>query len=308
MGKKPLLSIIVPIYKVERYLKKCIDSILEQDFSDFELILVDDGSPDKCGAICDEYAQLDSRIQVIHKSNGGVSSARNAALDIVQGKYISFIDSDDYISTDFYEANIRHLQEHPDIDMVVATIAIEEEKSGAKRPYLNNLTSCTKQGKESINDFLWSKYFLLLQSGVYRSSAWHNIRFPLGMVYEDSYVLPSLAENLTKISISGIGTYFYLKREGSITSSRDAKKMKDAMKVAFVTLDYLKQYPKSHIYNHRLLGYISLLLKNRSLLTKREYTSLMEQLRTYPLDRKSILFSNSTGWKEKAFSLIAKLI
>ena len=99
----PKISIIVPVYKVEKYIHKCIDSILNQTFKDFELILVDDGSPDNCGKICDEYAKKDSRVIVIHKENGGLSSARNSGLDIARGDYIGFVDSDDYIENDMYE-------------------------------------------------------------------------------------------------------------------------------------------------------------------------------------------------------------
>ena len=96
-NRMPRLSIIVPVYKVEKYIHKCVDSILNQTFTDYELILVDDGSPDNCGKICDEYAKKDSRVKVIHKKNGGQSSARNKGLDHAKGNYISFIDSDDDI-------------------------------------------------------------------------------------------------------------------------------------------------------------------------------------------------------------------
>ena len=99
--QKKLVSIIVPIYKVEKYLKQCLDSILNQTYENIEIILVDDGSPDNCGKICDEYASNDKRIRVIHKENGGLSSARNAGLDVATGEYISFIDSDDYVSENF---------------------------------------------------------------------------------------------------------------------------------------------------------------------------------------------------------------
>ena len=95
---QPKVSIIVPIYNVEKYIHKCIDSILSQTFTDFELILVDDGSPDKCGEICEQYALKDNRIKVVHKENGGLSDARNAGIDVASGKYIYFIDSDDWIS------------------------------------------------------------------------------------------------------------------------------------------------------------------------------------------------------------------
>lgn len=99
----PEISVIVPVYKVEKDLNKCIDSILLQTFKDFELILVDDGSPDKCGEICDKYEYEDNRIKVIHKENGGVSSARNAGIDIARGKYINFVDSDDWIERESLE-------------------------------------------------------------------------------------------------------------------------------------------------------------------------------------------------------------
>lgn len=100
---KPEISIIVPIYNVEKYLPKCIESILSQTFTNFELILVNDGSKDRSGIICDEYASKDNRIKVIHKENGGVSSARNSGVDLASGKYIGFVDPDDYIKKDMYE-------------------------------------------------------------------------------------------------------------------------------------------------------------------------------------------------------------
>lgn len=109
--KLPELSIIVPVYNVEKYLPKCIDSILAQTFTDFELILIDDGSPDECGEICDEYAIKDSRIKVIHQKNQGVSSARNAGLDIATGTYLGFVDSDDWIEPEMYEVMIKTVKE-----------------------------------------------------------------------------------------------------------------------------------------------------------------------------------------------------
>ena len=108
--KAPLLSIIVPVYKVENYLPKCMDSILAQTFTDFELILVDDGSPDNCPALCDAAAAKDARIRVIHQKNGGLSAARNAGLDAARGAWIGFVDSDDYIAPEMYEALYQAVQ------------------------------------------------------------------------------------------------------------------------------------------------------------------------------------------------------
>ena len=108
--KAPLLSIIVPVYKVENYLQKCIDSILAQTFTDFELILVEDGSPDGCPALCDAAAAKDARIRVLHQKNGGLSAARNAGLDVARGEWIGFVDSDDYIAPEMYETLYKAVQ------------------------------------------------------------------------------------------------------------------------------------------------------------------------------------------------------
>ena len=113
----PKLSVIVPIYNVEQYIHKCVDSILNQNFKDFELILVDDGSPDSCGKICDEYAQKDERVKVIHKVNGGLSDARNFGLEKAKGEYVSFIDSDDWVDENIYSESLKYMEEN-DLDIV----------------------------------------------------------------------------------------------------------------------------------------------------------------------------------------------
>lgn len=109
----PTISIIVPVYKVEAYLHRCVDRLLAQTFTDFELVLVDDGSPDKCPVICDEYAARDNRVHVIHKANGGVSSARNTGLDAACGKYIMFCDGDDYVDSDWCQQLYSAISAHP---------------------------------------------------------------------------------------------------------------------------------------------------------------------------------------------------
>lgn len=125
MNTTPKISVIVPVYKVEEYLHRCIDSTLSQSFTDFELILVDDGSPDNCGKICDEYATKDNRIRVFHKPNGGVSSARNLGLDNAQGEWIAFIDSDDYIDVNYLAELVSYSQKY-ETDYVVTLNTIKE--------------------------------------------------------------------------------------------------------------------------------------------------------------------------------------
>lgn len=129
--KIPALSVIVLVYRVEQYVAECIESILVQTFADWELILVDDGSPDTSGAICDRYAARDSRIKVIHKHNGWVSAARNDALDVARGRYITFVDSDDYLgSPDTYGENIEFLETHPEVDIVQYPIGDNAVQAG----------------------------------------------------------------------------------------------------------------------------------------------------------------------------------
>lgn len=140
----PELSIIVPVYKVELYLRRCIDSILAQTFRDFELILIDDGSPDNCGAICDEYAAKDSRIIVIHQENQGVSAARNAGLDIACGTYLGFVDSDDWIEPEMYETMINTAKEKQ-VDVVVCGIAYRADDGQYIRSDLIGNKRCSNE-------------------------------------------------------------------------------------------------------------------------------------------------------------------
>lgn len=121
----PKISVIVPVYNVEKYLHRCIDSILSQTFKDFELLLIDDGSPDNCGKICDEYAQQDNRVRVFHKPNGGVSSARNLGLDNARGEWIAFVDSDDYVEVDYLDELVSYSRRY-DVDYVLTLNTIKE--------------------------------------------------------------------------------------------------------------------------------------------------------------------------------------
>lgn len=130
----PEISIIVPVYNVEKYIKRCIDSILAQSFSDFELILVDDGSPDNCPAICDEYATMDSRIRVVHKVNGGVSSARNTGLAMACGKYILFCDSDDYVDSSWCQELYNAVSDNPASCVVSNFMRVHQDRAVAKIP------------------------------------------------------------------------------------------------------------------------------------------------------------------------------
>lgn len=225
--KKPILSIIIPVYNVEQYLNKCIDSILSQTFTDFELILADDGSTDNSGKICDKYSKIDPRIIVIHKENGGQSSARNAGLNIASGKYITFVDSDDYISNDCYYKNIRILLENKSIDILQYPIYIVNSNSTEKMKipgYKNETFLLTKKdffsfwsdGGIGVRGFVWQN--------IYKSDIFKDIRFKEGVIFEDCYIQSDILEKADIVYISGYGKYYYVQRENSTLHSKDSLK------------------------------------------------------------------------------------
>lgn len=148
----PIISVIVPVYNVEKYLPRCIDSILAQTFTDFELILVDDGSPDRCGEICDEYAEKDSRVRVIHKANGGVSSARNAGLDLCRGEYVTFVDSDDYLGAGWLNS-LHQAMTESGADVVSADFTVVADGGEESVTLHQKLQADLHNEKETI-DFL----------------------------------------------------------------------------------------------------------------------------------------------------------
>lgn len=213
------LSIIVPVYNVEPYLRRCIDSILAQTFTDFELILVDDGSPDNCPAICDEYAEKDSRIVVIHKQNGGLSDARNAGLDIARGEYIGFVDSDDFIHPQMYECLIN-AQAKSNADIVICNSIFVDEEGHPLNHSFSPLSDSPSSGMEILNtykdDVSINVHYIVVWNKIYERSLWSNIRFPLGKINEDEYVFHHIIGGAKKVVSVSDQLYYYRQTPGSI--------------------------------------------------------------------------------------------
>lgn len=213
----PLVSIIVPVYKVEQYLHTCIDSVLQQKYAPWELILVDDGSPDRCGEICEEYAQKDDRIRVVHKENGGLSSARNAGLDVMRGEYVTFLDSDDFWHRDYLTTLMGYiLREGADIvqcDFVrgTATTFPECEQEGGVMMY-NRHTIFTSQAAKII---MWGK--------VYKASYFAQVRMPVGYINEDDWTTWKLYDQAAKIVVTDQPLYYYTVNPNSIMGKASKK-------------------------------------------------------------------------------------
>lgn len=215
---KGIISVIVPVYNVNMYLDKCIQSIVNQSYQQIEIILVDDGSTDNSGEICDRWEAKDSRIKVIHKENGGLASARNTGLDIAVGKYIAFVDSDDYIRNDMYENMIKCMKDNQSDLVCCGRYRVDKngikEQFTLKRPKTFTTEEALKEWfcNGCINEAAWDK--------VYKSTLFENIRFPNGELNEDMPIMPYLFSRCQKITHIGEPFYYYVQRlSGSITTS-----------------------------------------------------------------------------------------
>lgn len=211
------ISVIVPVYKVEDYLPKCLDSILGQTYENLEIILVDDGSPDNCGAICDGYAAKDSRIRVIHQENGGLSAARNVGIEAATGGYLAFVDSDDYLEPFAYERMLAAAQKF-DVPVVVAGRWDVSGKTGEKKKGL-----CPR-AEEKISAealvgriFLWDGCDSSACDKLFASWLFKEIRFPLGMVSEDLAVMYQILLQADFSAMCPVCVYNYCHRSGSIS-------------------------------------------------------------------------------------------
>lgn len=233
----PEISVIVPVYKVEPYLHRCVDSILEQTYPDFELILVDDGSPDNCGAICDEYAKKDSRIHVLHQENGGLSAARNAGIDWAfahsDSQWLAFVDSDDWVHRDYLKVLLENaLTHHADIS---ACDLLQTDT------YCQDGEVCQEICCESPEQAYCAHYGYVMAAWrkLYRKSLFETLRFPVGKLHEDCYVthIPLFAAN--RVAITTAQLYYYYANPGSITRKKWSEKRLQEIDAHQVRLEWL---------------------------------------------------------------------
>lgn len=227
MDGNPLISVIVPVYKVEKYLRRCVDSIRNQTYNNLEILLVDDGSPDSCGSICDEYSKCDKRIKVIHKENGGLSDARNAGLDVMEGEYVTCIDSDDFVSK-YYVMNLYNAIKESHCDISASWfIDYYEGDPIPKAGPINKLEIEVMTRVEAYKRMLYQDGFEISAWGkLYRSSLFNGIRYPFGKLYEDIPTTYRLMEQTDKIAVIPQIDYYYFQRKESIAQSGfNVKKM-----------------------------------------------------------------------------------
>ena len=217
MNENVKISIIIPIYNVERYLEKCIDSVLNQTFRNIEVILIDDGSTDGCGEICEHYKRLDDRIVVVHKENEGLSMARNIGIDISNGDYIGFIDSDDYIAPDMYELLYKNLLDnYADISICGLFDCYE----GEKIPQCKEKEFLILNNKEALKLALEGmKFSVNAVNKLYKRELFKENKFPRGKLSEDAFTIPKILAKASRVVVDTTPKYYYVHRGCSITTS-----------------------------------------------------------------------------------------
>lgn len=278
---EPLISVIVPIYKVEQYLEKCIHSIIIQTYKNLEIILVDDGSPDNCPKMCDEYGSKDSRIKVIHKLNGGLSDARNAGLDIAKGEYIVFVDSDDYI--------------HPEMVSILYNVIVKTEANIVQcnfrkvkdNEYVdtnsNNYeisTFNTEQALESLikenplKQVVWNK--------LYKKEIFNELRFEVGKVNEDDFFTYQAFAISNKVSNINKELYYYLVRDTSIMGQKFSIKRLDGLEARFRRYEFIKEkYPKLSGLDKKVLWFYIIYITQLILLSKNDKKEMLSIIKSY---------------------------
>lgn len=239
-----LISVIVPVYKVESYLDRCVQSVADQTYRNLEIILVDDGSPDSCGRLCDAWAEKDSRIRVIHKANGGPSDARNAGMAAAKGKYIGFVDSDDRIAPEMYQRLYERMTADG-CDLGVCGVVMVPE-DGAPSGMLTKMGSRvmnTLEAMEALVDESWLKQ--PVWNRLYKAELIRDLLFPVGKCHEDVFWSYRAVARAEKVSVLDAPCYFYTQRRGSIMGAEYSLKRLDAMEARWQRLEFIEnQFPE----------------------------------------------------------------
>ncbi|NHC43502.1 glycosyltransferase [Bacillus sp. MM2020_1] len=315
----PKISIIVPIYNVEKYLRKCIDSVLSQTLTNFELILVNDGSPDNCGSICNEYAKRDSRIRVIHKENNGLSSARNAGIKIAKGKYIGFIDSDDYINENMYEILYKNAELYSSDVVVCDVMEVYENKYYDLKQHnttkyriehftnievLNQLYLSTDK---SINPMgRGCERWIYAVNKLYKKSLFDSLEYDEGRIYEDEFIVHKIYFKSTKVTSLTAKLYYYVQRPNSIMNSPYSIKRFDRIYALKERADFFKAVRQNNLHEKAFWCFLEVLLWNYKV-ARLELNNVDNDLRNLKktLDKSiiSLIRNPYISWRQKVMVL-----
>ena len=302
------ISVIVPVYNVEQYLERCVDSIINQTYKNLEIILVNDGSTDNSGQLCDELARKDDRIRVVHKKNGGLSDARNVGIDEAEAELVGFIDSDDYIDEDMYEVLINNLKAanadlsmcgHYDVYNNVPESQVSDKKTWELSP------------QEAIKMVMEAKILSVTAvNKLYKKSLFSELKFEIGKIAEDAFIMIKLLDKCNKIVATNEKKYYYVHRENSITTQKFSLKFLNVIEAYEQNKEIIiKKYPELKEVAQMRMNWAYFYVLDRLLLDK-EYNDkkLENKLISYLKDHSKGILTDSLFTKGRKIGFVALLL
>lgn len=279
------ISVIIPVYNMEKYLCRCVNSVLRQSYSVYEIILVDDGSKDSSPVLCDNYAKKYGQIKVIHKTNGGLSSARNAGLDLASGEYISFIDSDDFIAEDMYEVMLSTMNGQS--DTIICTVAERYWDNGETTPSsVLHKNACSTTASEYVRELMLHVGDSSACTKLFPKNIIEGVRFEEGKLNEDFLFMLSLAPRIKEIRYTGKVGYYYFVRAGSISNGY-GKAIVDMVENSIIAKKYIyENYPQYKeeadrfaLYQH--MGYLLIVPAKEAIKTNMVFFNAVRYIRKH---------------------------
>lgn len=304
--KNIIISVVVPVYNVEKYVRKCIQSILDQTFKNFELILVDDGSTDNSGKICDEFLKKDKRISVIHKKNGGLSDARNVGIDNSTGEYITFIDSDDFIEKNYLQIHYDLIKKY-DSNLVISSYTNFNEGTEPNEVLLNINSDIISKEDCYKKMFLQDTIDVSATAKLYKTNIFkdNKIYYPKGKPYEDIQIIDKIVENSKNIVMTDYKGYYYLQRSGSIMYGSMSNDRMILINKMDELLDFVsKKYPNIIKYAVRRYVYSNFHVLGRSVMDDKFINKSKEMRKNILKYKKEILKEKIYSKKEKLATII----
>lgn len=303
----PAISVIVPIYNVEEYLTGCVASVSRQTFSDFELILVDDGSPDRCPQLCDGLAKTDSRIRVVHKQNGGLSSARNAGMKLAQGEYLFFLDSDDYLHPMTFETMYRIAREE-NCDIVSCKFRETQEKYSSYCPQDEGDALCEFFDNREALEKMYSQqhdFSVVACAKLYRTELFREIEYPEGRLHEDEFTTYKLIFRANKIAFLHAKFYNYYQNPQSITHAAYRLQRLDGLTALKEQLVFLEEKKIQRAYRELQWVYVIQLMEHFYQIKKlQQRKDILDQISSeLKSQMKSIRDNPDFNWKRHALWL-----
>ena len=262
----PLISLIIPVYNIEPYVRRCLDSAIAQTYRNIEIIVVDDGSTDGSPALCDFYAAKDSRLKVIHRRNGGLSAARNSGLDICSGEYISFIDGDDCVRADYVQQLYAAAAARDALMSAGSYDSFETDEAPADNAAISLQSACVPMLAAETANARGDIRFVTAWGKLFHRSLWRMMRFPEGKLHEDEFTTYRAIYASGKVAFVDIPLYYYFQRAGSIMGARFNARRLDALDALDEKLNFYKAYNERKLCAATVAMYVSKFLSLRSLI------------------------------------------